>query len=152
MRKVQILLVILLFPAILFAQGAANVALINQVADKPVVNTGDAVSMFVLILDERNRGFDSNVATLKKRNIVKDEKLTENDPIRQGQLARMIARYLDLNDSLMYFLIPSNRYALRACVANRIMTHQSSEWDLVSGGELVEIMSKVSVLAGGGEE
>src|SRR6056297_3462669 len=135
MRKVTIILLVLLLPVILLAQGAGNVALINEIADKPVVSNGDAVAMFVLVLDERNRGFDANISTLRERNILKSENLVETDPIRQGQLARMIARYLDLNDSLMYFLIPSNRYALRACVANRIMTHQSSEWDLVSGGE-----------------
>ena len=152
MRKAIILLVILLFPATLFSQGAGNVALINEIADKPVVSNGDAVTMFVLILDERNRGFDANIALLRERNILKDEKLAENDTMRQGQLARMVARYLDLNDSLMYFLIPSNRYAVRACIANRIMSHEVGEWDPVSGGELVEIMSKVTLLAEGGEE
>ncbi len=152
MRKAAVLLVILLFPAALFSQGAGNVALINEIADKPVVSNGDAVTMFVLIIDERDRGFDANVSKLKEKNILKDEQLKENDHMRQGQLARMIARYLDLNDSLMYFLVPSNRYAVRACVANRIMSYEVGEWDPVSGGELVEIMSKVSLLAEGGEE
>jgi hypothetical protein len=152
MRKLLALLIIMLLPSVLVAQGAGNVAIINEIADKPVVTVGDTVTMFVLVMDERNRRFDSNIAMLKGKDIIKDEKLAENDSMRQGQLARMIARYLDLNDSLMYWLIPSNRYAVQACIANRIMSYETGEWDLLSGGELVEIMSKVSLLAEGGEK
>ena len=41
-------------------------------------------------------------------------------------------------------LLGREGYAFRACVAHGIMDHDGSEWDKISGEELIEIMSKVT--------
>jgi hypothetical protein len=58
----------------------------------------------------------------------------------------MIAGKLNLGDSLMYMILPLERYAFKACIAENIMQTEGSEWDAVSGGELIEIMTAVSVI------
>jgi hypothetical protein len=63
----------------------------------------------------------------------------------------MIARYLDLKDLLLYRLFKIERYAYQACVAAEIMEANRSEYDKLSGEELIEIMSTVDEIKRGAE-
>jgi hypothetical protein len=71
--------------------------------------------------------------------------------MRKGVAARLLARYLGLTDSLLYDIFGSERYAFRACVAAGIMVADGSEWDAVSGEELLEIMRRVAEISGVGD-
>ena len=122
---------------------------INELGDKKQAVFGDIVKLIILDMGERTVSFKSDLSVLNVRNkIAAGYNLGENAPLRKGVAARMIARYLRLNDSLMYNIFGTERYAFRACVAADIMVADGSEWDYVSGEELLEIMRRVAVISG----
>ena len=134
-----------------FSQAPGNIAFIHEMTDKDVVTFGDAVKFFTLIVNNKSESFKKDVEFLKGKGALEKIEYNKDTPIRRGELSLMIAKYFDLGDSLMYMILKIPRYAFRACVANGIMNFQASEWDFVDGGELIEIMYKVSKLSGGEE-
>ena len=56
----------------------------------------------------------------------------------------MVVRFLKLDDSLLYNITRAKRYAFRLCVSEGIMKFNGSEYDKISGSELIEVVSKVS--------
>jgi hypothetical protein len=158
--KFRLLIVFLLLATVpLFAQRTRrgdtikNVTFVHEIAEKDVVSFGDTVRFLVLILGkEPTSTLASDLNILKGAGITAGLNYTENIPIRKGMLAIIIADYLKLGDSLFYMIFKTQRYAFTACIANGIMDYDASENDSVSGGELIEIMSKVSERASGGKE
>ncbi len=130
----------------------ADVAYINTVADKPVATVGDGMKLYVLSLGIDGGDFKANMNLLLKAGILKHTDYIETAPLRRGTLARMIARHLKLNDSFFFNLFGTERYAFRACIAEEIMDYDGSEWDKLSGGELLEILRRVSEKTGGGND
>jgi len=49
-----------------------------------------------------------------------------------------------IDDSLLYNITRAKRYAFRLCVSEGIMKFNGSEYDKISGSELIEVVSKVS--------
>ncbi len=130
-------------------QSVADIEFVNQVADAPLARVSDAVGLFAMFYGARRPDFQNNIALLRSKGISIPETLQENDVLRRGTLALLAARYLDLGDSFMYRLFHTTRHAVTACVANGIMEASGSEWDILSGGELVEVVRKVAEKAGG---
>lgn len=126
------------------AQSPGNIEFINNLGEKGAATFGDAVTFFLLIENKKPGGFEANLAELNKQRITVGIEEAEDTPLTQGMLAVMIARGLKLKDSLFYLMTGSRRYAFRACVAANIMDIDSSEWDNMSGEQLIEIMAKVS--------
>ena len=140
-----------LFTTHLSAQNIANIDFINNTADKDKITVEDGVHFFMLTAGKKIQSFEENIKTLNKEGITSGINFAKNSLLRRGALALMIARYLKLGDSLFYTIFHTERYAYRACAANNIMSYDGSEWDILSGGELVEIMTKVSEMTGGNE-
>lgn len=134
--------------ASLFSQSMSVLNYINELGNKPHAVYGDAVKLIVLDMGEKTLGFQNDLAVLNSKNITSGYALDENTALRKGVLARLIARYLDLSDSLFYNIFETERYAFRACVAAGIMVSNGSEWDPVSGEELLEIMRMTAEISG----
>ncbi len=130
-------------------QSVADIEFVNEVADLPIARVKDAVGLFSMFYGVRRPDFQNNVALLRSKGIPLPDGINENDSLRRGMLALMAARYLNLGDSFMYRLFHSRRHAVTACVASGIMEYSGSEWDMLSGGELVETVRKVAERAGG---
>lgn len=149
-KKFLLTALFVLCPVLAFAQQSlVDLNFINSMDNKKRATFGDAIRFIALDIGERYPDFESTLSFLKRVNIVKNDysNLTASTPLRKGVLARMIARYLKLNDSLMYDIFRTERYAFRACAAENLMPLNGSEWDIVSGAELIEIMRRVSVTA-----
>lgn len=153
MKKILIFLCIpVLFSTLSFAQNTErNINFINDIADKDRTTFGEGVHFFVMIMGRTPGSFEKNINYLNKEGITKGIDLKKDSPLNRGAFALMMARHLDLKDSFLYMIFKTERYAYRVCVANEIMSHEGSEWDTLSGGELVEIMTRVSELSGGNE-
>jgi len=148
--KIRLLLLcIICAGSTLLAQDMGSLAFINDLADKKTATFGDAVKLFVVTLDRNSAGFRQDLNVLKKAGVATGYDIKEKAPLRKGVVARMAARYLKLDDSLWYDLFGTERYAFRACVAAEIMIVDGSEWDTVSGEELIEIMRRVGDRSGG---
>lgn len=131
-------------PINLFSQDMNNIIFINDVADKEAATFGDAVKFFILTMGRKSRSYEKNIKYLHAKGIVESVNKETNTPLRRGTLSLMIAKYLNLRDSLLFMIFEIERYAFKACVANGIMDYLCSEWDIISGGELIEIMTNVS--------
>jgi hypothetical protein len=142
---------IILLSSQLFGQNVASIDFINTVTDKEKTSFEDGIHFFMMTAGKKILSFDENLKVLNREGITSGINFTKDTPMRRGVLAMMIARYLKLGDSLMYAVFGTERYAYRICAANNIMSYDGSEWDTLSGGELVEIMTKVSELTGGNE-
>ncbi len=142
---------IILFSSQLYAQNISNIELINSVADKETATFSDGVTFFLLVMGQTPKSFEQNIAFLNSEGITKGIALKKDSPLRRGAFALMMARHLDLGDSLLYRIFKTERYAYRACAASEIMSYDGSEWDILSGGELLEIITKVSEITGGNE-
>ncbi|MBN2038520.1 MAG: hypothetical protein JW864_00660 [Spirochaetes bacterium] len=153
MKKIIIFLCILFFYTIqAYSQNTErNINFINEVADKEKATFSEGVHFFIMVMGESPGTFNKNIAFLNKEGITKGITQSENTPLRRGTFALMMARHLDCKDTLLFRIFETERYAYRACTANGIMSHEGSEWDILSGGELIEIMTKVSELSGGNE-
>ncbi len=149
MRKLAAVWLALALAAPLAAQDMGDFTFIDELASKKEATQGDAVRMFVIHLGKNPTTFAANLRVLEKENIVRGMKLAENKKLRRGTLALMAARQLKLGDSLLYAVFGGGRYAVTACVANDVMTSEGGEWDVISGGELVEVIGKMSEKAGG---
>ena len=150
LHNIVLALVLALASSGLVGQSMGDLNFINDLGDKKHATFGDAVKFMVLETGQNSTSFAADLALLGRKGISKGyESRKEKDPVRKGVLARMVARRLNLGDSLFYRIFGAERYAFRACAAAGIMTSNGSEWDIVSGDELVEIMNQVSGKSGG---
>lgn len=151
-RYITLLATVLLFASPLAAQEVGSIAFIDNLAGRKQATVGDAVTFFMIAMGKNPAGFAADLKNLQRQNLMKNTAYTANQPLRRGVVAYMAAHYLKLGDSLMYLVLPmTGRYSCRACIAAEIMTPEGSEWDILSGAELVEIMRRVSIKSGGAE-
>jgi hypothetical protein len=147
MKKALTFLAALILSTPLLSQDLSEINIITGIADKPAATFSDAVNLFVIVSGEKARG--DVMKTSGIQNITRGMNYRAEDPLRRGALALMIARHLDLRGTLLYSIFRTERYAYKVCVKNHVMESDGSEWDRLSGGELVEIMRKVSAKKGG---
>lgn len=136
------------------AQGMGSLTFIENLGNKKAATLGDAVTFYLLTLDKPSQGFKADVKALERLGVLKPGSLAEygqKKVLRKGVIAGMVARHLKLRNSLWYIVSGFDRYAYRACVDAKIMPPQGSEWDKVSGEELIEIMRRVGERSGGAQ-
>jgi hypothetical protein len=143
--KVKILCALLFLAPSLLSQNIKDVTYINQLGEKQNASFGDAVKLCVLSLGNNSQNFIRDRQVLTRLGLLqKLENYKEDDPLRRGTIALILARHLKLKDSLFYLLFDSERYAFRVCVAHGIMDEYGSESDILSGEELIEIVSRAA--------
>ena len=141
MRRSALLVAFLILFSTAFGQ---EVNFINDLSGKKAVTFEDGVKMFLYTLGKTPAGFDADIKTLKGMNLLKFDTYDKDEPLRRGMLALMVARHLKLKGSLLYLMFDTQRYAHRACVADKIMDVNTSEWDTLTGDELIDVMAVVS--------
>jgi hypothetical protein len=125
-----------------FSQGFGSLEFVNSLGDKKQVTYGEAVDFFIYILGGYPTNFQANIQYLNKAGITQDIIYQANNPLRRGTISLMLVRHLKLTDSLFYRMFKTQRYAFRVCIAKGIMDADGSERDILSGEELIEIMSR----------
>lgn len=118
--------------AALFSQ--ASIEKMSDIDRKVTATYGDAVTLF---------------KAETKKDIYLDYK---NDAtLTRGMVALMTAKYLDLKGSFMYNLFGTERYAVKACIAEGIMDEDSSGNDIMSGADLIEVLGRIALVKGEAE-
>jgi hypothetical protein len=145
MRRSALLLLI----GFIFSFASAHeITFLSELSEKNKVTFGDAVAMYMYTLGKAPEktwvNYDAALKVLKEMKLLKADRYDKDKPLRRGMLALMIARQLRLKGSLFYLMFDTERYAFRACVAAKIMDADGSEWDTMTGDELIEIMTIVS--------
>jgi hypothetical protein len=145
MKKTVLVLLGALILSPLAAQNEGSIVYIQQLSQKQTAECGDAVRLFVLQNGKAYTNFNQGLEFLVQTGILKTkEGYTEKMPLRRGLLALMTTRYLLTSDSFMYSLFGSERYAYTSCVSEKLMEGGHSEWDYISGSELIEVFGKIS--------
>jgi hypothetical protein len=150
-KIIPVIIILLLISSISFGQNITNITFINEIADKEEATFEDGIRFIMMLTGKNPIAFQENIVKLNNEGITQGIQLAKDSPLRRGVLSLMLARHLNLKDSLFYKIFKTERYAYRACIANDLMHYEGSEWDKLSGGELVEIMTKASDLSGGNE-
>lgn len=140
MRIITTGLLILCMATTAFAQSAV---LAMKVAQKQQATVEDAVTLFVQVT---KGGAQAKMDELITQGVLPSGVKPET-PLTKGILAYMIAKHVQLSNSLMFTIFKSRRYAVTACVAAGYLPSGSGEYDPVSGVELLEAIGRV-----GGEE
>lgn len=136
----------LIFSSQAFSQGVESINSINKLADKDYVTVEEGMKFFVMVTTNKSQSYNNNIKMLKSKGILDADFSEEGFAVlKRGILAKMVARQLELSGSLLYLLLDVERYATKACIADGIMIYSASERDVLSGGELIEIMTAVSV-------
>ena len=146
--KTAVTLVAMLVAMPALAQDTGNINYYAELGDRPVATVGDAVKLFALTMGQKPKNFEAGKQYLIKEGVFPDKSYAEGDPLRRRTAAYMAARYLKLGDSIMYSIFKNERYAVTACGANEIMPADKSEWDVLSGAELMEIVARTAERAG----
>lgn len=141
LRVFLMILTLLILPSA-YAQDMNQLDFIHSLDSKASAAYGDAVKIFSASAGGRGGDFTSESAFLNEQGLAL--KYNEDAPLTRGMAALMTARYLNLKGSFMYLIFKSERYAYRACIASSLMPGDASEFDKLSGPELLELMSLIS--------
>jgi len=134
---INIILLILLSSSVI-AQDMVQIMYINELAGRKETTYGDALRMFRF-----------QVGAISDSDAYLDRGWLDDFILTKGMLALLITKhYLKLNKSLMHRLFETERYAYRACVAEKFFPEDGSENDLMSGPELIEFFEKIGEFKG----
>ena len=131
------ILMLIVISATGISQDIAPLLFINELDGKETATYGDALRIFRL-----------QVRTIQGSESYLLKGYYDDLPLTKGMISLMVARYLKLievepRNSLMYNIFGSERYAYRACLADKLFSEFGSENDLMSGGELIELFAKI---------
>ena len=150
MKQIFVLLFILgALP--LYAAGAADIGFIQLLAGKESATVSDAVLLFSAAEGGDAKDFIAARDFLLQKGILKAREYDPGAVLRRGLAAGMTARALGLRGSLFFIMTGADSYACTACLADGIMTGDVSEFDILSGSELIEVVGALSARGGGHE-
>lgn len=72
-------------------------------------------------------------------------------PLTKGRASLLLARVINLRTSLFFILMPSERSAFRAFVADGLFSGTSSSGDRMSGIDLIDMIARAGILYGEAE-
>jgi hypothetical protein len=142
MKKLGVLVILILLCA--QVQSQESVTFINALGEKDTATFGNAVTIFMYVINQTPKNFSQDNAALTARGISAGMEYGADRPLRRGMIAKMVARHMDLRGSLMYNIFGTERYAYTACVDGGVMDPYGSEWDVLSGEELIEVISRMT--------
>lgn len=138
------LYVILFFLFILNGLFCNQTDFINQLLEKKNATFEDCVYSFCYLnnLDVSN-DFDSNLNALKKIIPVMPKNFSKDKVLTIGDFSLFSAQHLKLNSFLLYIASKLPRYATRELVEINILALNTSEWEKISGEELIKLMQRI---------
>jgi len=118
---------------------------LNEVVGRQAVSLGDGLEMIMILLklEDKYPAFNEQMAFMKENDLIKDSLVidAQDAPLRRGALAYMLCKTLKLKGGLKAHLLGLNeRFAMDELIYQGVM-RPGHKADLVSGQELVLIMT-----------
>lgn len=142
MKRILIIIVLLLMWSTAMPQD--SVTFINKLGEKDKAIFSDAVTLFMYATNKNPQGFTQDFNTLKQAGLLKNMEYDADRTLRRGMLARIVARHMKLTGSFMYLIFGTERYAYTACIDKGLMDADGSEWDPLTGEEVIEVFSRMT--------
>jgi len=139
--KKFIIIVLLFFNFLIFSD---QIEFINELTTKKYVTMSDLIISFCYLYNiEVSTDFETNVKSLSKFIAKLPKKLNKDRVITMGDFSLIAAQYLKLKSGLFYLATKSGRYALRELMLVNIIQTNTSEFEKISGEELLKYLEKV---------
>lgn len=143
-RLTGVVLGFFLFSSIvLFAQDAAEMDRLVNLADKPAVTVGEALEQVALLAGSGPVRARAALEFLAAKGVVPADISTEA-VLSRGSLALMVMKAKGWSGGVMYSIFGGTRYAWRELVYRKIMPSGGSEYSTVSGGELLSVIGRAA--------
>ena len=134
--KKYLTLALLLAVSVCYAQ---NIEILNKIGDKQGVTINDVTLLFSSI--DKSLIPDQGRSKRLFKAVIHYQK--HKTPITKGAAAYITVKYLNIHSSLMFNIIPCERYAFRVCVAEGLFSRESNTAELLSGSELLELSEHI---------
>lgn len=118
---------------------------IDKIEKKRSVTMDDGLLLITYMINKKApKNFKQRLTLIKKQKLLPDDyEVKPGDRFTRGHLAMIIARYLNLKGSILYYFFPNRRYSYRLLVYHGLMIPNKSEFDNLSGEEFIEIIRRV---------
>jgi hypothetical protein len=117
---------------------------INSLLEKKAATFSDCIMSFCYLKNIDPSGdFDANLGQLKKIIPIMPKNISKDKALTIGDFSLLAAQYLDLKTVLLYIGSKSPRYAVRELIEINILPFNTSEWEKVSGLELIKLMQRI---------
>lgn len=125
----------------LFSQEAA---FMDKLIFKEKATFGDLVTLFSYLSGEGStEDFDSNLRDMKMKFKFFPKDVSETRKITVGDFSLFAIQYLKIESGLFYLATRSERYASRELIDRKIVPFNTSEYNNISGLELISYLQKV---------
>jgi len=123
---------------------------LNEVVGRGAVSFGDGseLIMYLLQVEEDYVEFETQMDFLEKNGLIQKSMLnnTAGEPLRRGELAYMLCRALNLKGGLKARMLGLHkRFAMEELIYRGVM-RQGHNLDLVTGQELVVVVTRAAQL------
>jgi hypothetical protein len=116
----------------------------DGIMSKPAVSFSDGVTMFCYMYKiPVQKDFDSNVSGLRNKVRYFPKKFTSETYFTVGDFSLFAMQYLGIESGLFYLATHSGRYAARELMIRNIIPFNTSEYEKISGQDLMTLVQKV---------
>ncbi|HOV15088.1 MAG TPA: hypothetical protein PK771_12440 [Spirochaetota bacterium] len=139
--KKFLIFVFVIFNVCLFAQEAA---FMDKLIFKKEANMSDLVTLFsYLVNDNSSDKYDLNLKTLRNKFKYFPKNSSETKKITVGDFSLVAIQYLKIESGLFYLATRDGRYATRELMNRKIIPFNTSEYDYITGLDLISYLQKV---------
>jgi hypothetical protein len=122
----------------------SQVEFINNLLEKKTALFSDCITSFCYLKGiDASSDFQSNLKELNKTVKFVPLNIKGNKELTIGDFSLLAAEYLDLKTVLLFIASNSPRYATRELIEINILPLNTSEWEKVSGVELIKLMQRI---------
>jgi hypothetical protein len=142
--KKYLILLFLIFSYSLFSEPIGEIEFIEKLNEQKTATYDDCVKVFCYIYKtDVTDDFNVNVENLKA-NIKKIPKGYKPErKLDIGTFSVFAMQYLKIESGLFYLASHSGRYAVREMAIRGLVPNNTSEWESLSGPELIRYIQKV---------
>lgn len=117
---------------------------LNLLSEKKNAAFEDCIASFCYLYEmEVKDDFNENLELLKQKIKYFPKKYSKEKLLTFGDFSVFAAQYLNLKSGMFYMAGKNGRYASRELIIINIIPLYTSEWDIISGLELIRLLQKV---------
>ena len=125
-----------------------QVEFLNQLCEKEKASFSDCIKCFCYLNNiDTSDDFEDNVTNLQKHIQYMPKKYSENKTATIGDFSLLAIQFLNIKTGIFYLITKSGRYASRELNQLNIIPFNTSEWQEISGIELIRLLQKVDEYA-----
>ncbi len=144
--KKTILLICLLISSLPLFSG--QIEFIYSLESKEEIVYEDLVTMFCYLTGhDASDDYEAKLAYLSERIDKLPQQKGRTDRVTLGDFSLLAVQYLNLNGGILYTISRSGRYALRELIYRGILSGNLSEYELLTGTSLLNLVQKVEYYA-----